>query len=199
MKMDSLLRYRVGKENILELLIGDITHEITDAIVNAANSSLLGGGGVDGAIHRAAGPRLLQECKKIRAQRGTLPAGQAVHTPGANLSARYVIHTVGPIWNGGDANEPETLASCYRESLRLAMELNCASISFPSISTGAFGYPVRDAAQVALRAVVGTLQQPQPVTLVRFVLFDSHTHNAYKVSAENLKKVSTLQIRSEQS
>lgn len=197
MTTQSHLRYRIGKENILELLIGNITNEITDAIVNAANSSLLGGGGVDGAIHRAAGPRLLEECKKIRAQRGMLPPGQAVHTPGAKLSARYVIHTVGPVWYGGDANEPETLASCYRESLRLANELECASISFPSISTGAFGYPVHDAAQVALRAVVETLQQPQPVTLVRFVLFDSHTHSAYKVSAENLKKVSTLQIRSE--
>lgn len=195
--MDSLLRYRIGKENILELLIGDITHEITDAIVNAANSSLLGGGGVDGAIHRAAGPRLLEECKKIRAQRGTLPPGKAVHTPGANLSARYVIHTVGPVWYGGDADEPETLASCYRESLRLASELNCASISFPSISTGAFGYPVHDAAQVALQAVAETLPQSPSLTLVRFVLFDSRTHNAYKHSAESLKKLANLQFRSE--
>ena len=195
--MTSLLRYRIGKEDILELLIGDITHEITDVIVNAANSSLLGGGGVDGAIHRAAGPRLLEECKKIRTQRGTLPPGQAVHTPGANLSARYVIHTVGPVWYGGDADEPQTLASCYRESLRLANELNCASISFPSISTGAFGYPVHDAAQVALHAVAETLQQSQSVTLVRFVLFDSRTHNAYKLSAENLKKLANLQFRSE--
>lgn len=188
MKMDSLLRYRVGKESILELLIGDITDENTDAIVNAANSSLLGGGGVDGAIHRAAGPRLLEECKKIRAQRGTLPAGQAVHTPGANLSARYVIHTVGPVWYGGDANEPETLASCYSECLRLANELNCASISFPSISTGAFGYPVHDAAKVALQTVAENLQETRFVRLVRFVLFDSRTHGAYKHSAENLKK-----------
>lgn len=177
----------MGGQTILELAIGDITHETTDAIVNAANSSLLGGGGVDGAIHRAAGPALLEECKKIRAQHGTLPAGQAVSTPGARLSARYVIHTVGPVWYGGKSNEPETLASCYRESLRRADELGCASVSFPSISTGAFGYPVHDAAKVALSAVVDYLQQPCSVKLVRFVLFDSHSYNAYKQSAENLK------------
>jgi O-acetyl-ADP-ribose deacetylase (regulator of RNase III) len=198
--MDSLLRYRIGSENFLELLTGDITDETTDAIVNAANSSLLGGGGVDGAIHRAAGPGLLEECKKIRAKRGTLPTGQAVSTSGANLKAKYVIHTVGPVWNGGESNEPETLASCYRESLRLANELECASISFPSISTGAFGYPVHDAAKVALQAVVEHLQStPGSVRRVRFVLFDSRSHNAYKQSAENLEKLSSLQIRSEPS
>jgi O-acetyl-ADP-ribose deacetylase (regulator of RNase III) len=190
-------RYRISKENILELLMGDITDETSDAIVNAANSTLLGGGGVDGAIHRAAGPALLEECKKIRVQRGPLPAGQAVHTSGAKLKAKYVIHTVGPIWYGGSSNEPETLASCYRESLRLANELKCASISFPSISTGAFGYPVHHAAEVSLKAVIEHLHQPGKVQLVRFVLFDSHTHNAYKFSAENLKKASAFQIRSE--
>ena len=184
--MDPRVRYRIGGRNFLELLIGDITDETTDAIVNAANSTLLGGGGVDGAIHRAAGPTLLEECKKIRAQRGPLPAGQAVSTSGANLRARYVIHTVGPIWYGGQSNEPETLASCYRESLRLANELECASISFPSISTGAFGYPVNEAAQVALGAVIEHLREPASVNLVRFVLFDSRSHQAYKHSAENL-------------
>jgi len=185
---DPLLRYRIGSSNFLELLIGDITDETTDAIVNAANSSLLGGGGVDGAIHRAAGPALLEECRKIRAQRGPLPAGQAVSTSGAKLPAKYVIHTVGPIWYGGNSKEPETLASCYRESLRLAGELGCRSISFPSISTGAFGYPVHDAAQVALRAVVENLQEPShSIGLVRFVLFDSRSHSAYKQSAENLQ------------
>lgn len=183
------MRYRITTENFLELIVGDITDETTDAIVNAANSSLLGGGGVDGAIHRAAGPALLKECKKIRAERGILPAGQAVSTSGANLRARYVIHTVGPIWYGGESNEPETLASCYRESLHLANELECASISFPSISTGAFGYPVHDAAKVALQAVVEHLQGiTRSVRLVRFVLFDLRSHNAYKQSAENLKK-----------
>ena len=178
--MDPRVRYHIGGRNFLELLVGDITDETTDAIVNAANSSLLGGGGVDGAIHRAAGPALLDECRKIRAKRGPLPAGQAVSTSGANLSVKYVIHTVGPIWYGGQSNEPETLASCYRESLE------CASISFPSISTGAFGYPVHEAALVALRAVVEHLRQAASVNLVRFVLFDSHTHNAYKLSAKNL-------------
>src|SRR5215469_16806738 len=185
--MASDLRYRIGTKSRLELTIGDITDETTDAIVNAANSTLLGGGGVDGAIHRAAGPGLLEECRNIRAQRGPLPPGQAVSTSGAKLKAKYVIHTVGPVWYGGESNEPETLASCYRESLRLANELECTSISFPSISTGAFGYPVHEAAQVALRAVVEHLHHPKSISLVRFVLFDSRTHNAYKLSAENLR------------
>jgi O-acetyl-ADP-ribose deacetylase (regulator of RNase III) len=184
--MAAHIRYRIGAQSLLELLIGDITDETTNAIVNAANSSLLGGGGVDGAIHRAAGPALLEECKKIRAQRGPLPAGQAVSTAGAKLKAKYVIHTVGPVWYGGESREAETLASCYRESLRLATELECASISFPSISTGAFGYPVQAAAQVALRTVVKHLQTPPSVNLVRFVLFDSRSYQAYKLSAENL-------------
>ena len=197
--MDSLLRYRLGAQTLLELLTGDITDETTDAIVNAANSSLLGGGGVDGAIHRAAGPALLEECKKIRAQRGTLPAGQAVSTSGAKLRARYVIHTVGPVWYGGESNEPETLASCYRESLRLANELECASISFPSISTGAFGYPVHDAAKVALQTVAEHLQEStRSVRLVRFVLFDSRSHSAYERAVTDLQRNSgNLQIRTE--
>jgi len=196
--MDSHLRYRITPERFLELAIGDITGQNTDAIVNAANSSLLGGGGVDGAIHRAAGPELLEECRRIRGQRGPLPPGQAVSTSGAKLSARYVIHTVGPVWHGGESNEPETLASCYRECLRLAQELKCGTISFPSISTGAFGYPVHDAAQVALRAVVESLQQPSSVTLVRFVLFDSRSHRAYKESVEKMQAdLPHLRIQSE--
>lgn len=184
--MQSALRYCLVDHAVLELTIGDITNETTDAIVNAANSSLLGGGGVDGAIHRAAGPRLLEECKKIRAQRGTLPPGQAVHTSGAKLNVKYVIHTVGPVWYGGESNEPERLASCYRESLRLATELECASISFPSISTGAFGYPVHEAAEVAVGTVAKYLQERGPLSLVRFVLFDSRSHNAYKQAADRL-------------
>lgn len=184
--MSSPLRYRLADHAALELAVGDITHEVTDAIVNAANSSLLGGGGVDGAIHRAAGPSLLEECKKIRAQRGTLPPGQAVHTSGAKLNVKYVIHTVGPVWYGGESNEPETLVSCYRESLRLATELECASISFPSISTGAFGYPVHHAAEIAVRTVAKCLQECGPVTMVRFVLFDSRSHSAYKQAADRL-------------
>ncbi len=177
---------RISDHALLELAIGDITHEITDAIVNAANSSLMGGGGVDGAIHRAAGPELLEECKKVRAQRGSLPPGQAVHTSGARLKAKYVIHTVGPVWNGGKSNEPEMLASCYRECLRLANELACAGISFPSISTGAFGYPVQQAADVALRTIAECLQLPGPIKLVRFVLFDARSHSAYQQSADKL-------------
>ena len=180
------LRYHIGQKSILELIIGDITKQSTDAIVNAANSSLLGGGGVDGAIHRAAGPTLLAECRKIREQRGPLPPGQAVSTSGANLAARYVIHTVGPVWQGGDANEPEILASCYRESLRIAHELGCASISFPSISTGAFGYPLDKAAGIALPTVAECLSQGSSVALVRFVLFDERIHQAYAEAAQGI-------------
>lgn len=179
-------RYGIADNVFLELTLGDITHETTDAIVNAANSSLLGGGGVDGAIHRAAGPGLLEECKKIRAERGPLPPGQAVYTSGEKLKARYVIHTVGPVWHGGESNEPETLASCYRECLRIASELECASISFPSISTGAFGYPVQQAANVALRAVADCVQETRSVKLVRFVLFDPRSHSVYQQTADKL-------------
>jgi O-acetyl-ADP-ribose deacetylase len=180
------LRYRIGMQAALELLIGDITRQSTDAIVNAANSSLLGGGGVDGAIHRAAGPALLEECKRIRDQRGPLPAGQAVSTAGANLKARYVIHTVGPVWHGGERNEPQVLESCYCHALEEANRRACVSVSFPSISTGAYGYPVHAAAQIAVRTVVDLLHTPESVTLVRFILFDEHTHNAYARAVEEL-------------
>ncbi|MBW2278337.1 MAG: macro domain-containing protein, partial [Deltaproteobacteria bacterium] len=121
---------------------GDITGHTADAIVNAANSGLMGGGGVDGAIHRVGGPAILEACKQIRAEHGRLPAGRAVITTGGNLPARFVIHTVGPIWSGGEKDEPRTLASCYRESLDLAAVNGLRSIAFPSISTGAYGYPV---------------------------------------------------------
>jgi O-acetyl-ADP-ribose deacetylase (regulator of RNase III) len=168
------------------LVIGDITLETTDAIVNAANSSLLGGGGVDGAIHDAAGPVLLEECKKIRAQHGPLPPGRAVGTSGANLKARYVIHTVGPIWQGGDAGESELLQSCYRESLLLAEQRACASVSFPSVSTGAFGYPVPQAAVVAVQAILRHLPLCNSVTLVRFVLFHEQIYLAYCGATERL-------------
>jgi O-acetyl-ADP-ribose deacetylase len=169
-------------------VMGDITEESTDAIVNAANSSLLGGGGVDGAIHRVAGPGLLAECKKIRQQRGSLPAGQAVITSGANLKARYVIHTVGPVWQGGKVNEPQILESCYCHSMEQANLKACTSVSFPSVSTGAFGYPVQAAAQIALRAIADMLHQPKSVKLVRFVLFDERTYKAYAAAAEKLSR-----------
>ena len=184
--MSALLRYRIGAEARLELAIGDITEETTDAIVNAANSTLLGGGGVDGAIHRAAGPNLLAECRKIREQRGTLSPGLAVTTSGANLKARYVIHTVGPVWQDGSVNEPQILESCYCNSMEEANLKSCLSVSFPSVSTGAFGYPVHAAAQIALRAIVDLLHVPRSVKLVRFVLFDQKTYNAYAAAAQKL-------------
>ena len=180
------VRYRIGSKATLELVMGNITDETTDAIVNAANSSLLGGGGVDGAIHKAAGPSLLAECKKIREQRGPLPPGQAVTTSGADLKARYVIHTVGPVWQGGKVNEPQILESCYCNSMEQANLKACNSVSFPSISTGAFGYPVGPAAQIALRTIADLLHEPRSVKLVRFVLFDERTYKAYAAAAEEL-------------
>ncbi|MFC1928451.1 O-acetyl-ADP-ribose deacetylase [Chloroflexota bacterium] len=164
----------------LSIIQGDITSQATDAIVNAANSSLMGGGGVDGAIHRAGGPAILEECKQIVAKQGRLPTGQAVITTGGNLKARYVIHTVGPIWHGGNKGEPELLASAYRESLKVAVENNLSSISFPSISTGAYGYPVAEAAEVAIRTVASFLKgQVTSIKEVVFVLFDSPTFESY--------------------
>jgi len=182
------VRYRIGSKATLELAMGDITDETTDAIVNAANSGLLGGGGVDGAIHASAGPSLLAECKKIREQRGPLPPGQAVTTSGADLKARYVIHTVGPVWQGGKVNEPQILESCYCNSIEQANIKSCTSVSFPSISTGAFGYPVAPAAQIALRAIADLLHEPRSVKLVRFVLFDQRTYKAYAAAAEELSR-----------
>jgi len=134
----------------LRIIQGDITKQGTDAIVNAANSSLMGGGGVDGAIHRAGGPAILEECKKIVSRQGRLPTGKAVITTGGNLKAGYVIHTVGPVWRGGDKGESELLTSAYRESLEVAAENKLSSISFPSISTGVYGYPVDQAAALPL-------------------------------------------------
>ncbi len=182
------VRYRIGSKATLELAMGDITDETTDAIVNAANSGLLGGGGVDGAIHNAAGPALSAECRKIREQRGPLPPGQAVTTSGANLTAKYVIHTVGPVWQGGKVNEPQILESCYCNSMEQANLKLCASVSFPSISTGAFGYPVATAAQIALRTIADLLHEPRSVKLVRFVLFDERTYKAYAAAAEELSR-----------
>ena len=175
----------------LSLIQGDITRQATDAIVNAANSSLMGGGGVDGAIHRAGGPAILEECKQIVARQGRLPTGKAVITTGGNLKAKYVIHTVGPIWHGGNRGEPELLASAYRESLKLAAERNLRSMSFPSISTGAYGYPVDEAARVALGAVIPFLkEQPTSIKEVGFVLFDSATFTSYASALAEIAKES---------
>ena len=166
----------------------DITKETTEAIVNAANSSLLGGGGVDGAIHHAGGPSILNECKRIVATIGNLPAGKAVITTGGRLPARYVIHTVGPVYRGGRQHEPETLASCYRECIRIADDHGIKSLALPSISTGAFGYPVREAAEIAVRAIVEALPHCAHVEQVRFVLFDVATLEAYVRAAEKISR-----------
>ena len=150
---------------------GDITGQSTDAIVNAANSSLMGGGGVDGAIHRAGGPGILEECKKIVARDGHLPPGEAVQTSGGRLRAAFVIHTVGPIWRGGMEGESGILANAYRNSLRLADRLGLQSVAFPAISTGVYGYPPEAAAAVAVCTVVDELGTARNVHEVRFVLY----------------------------
>lgn len=166
----------------------DITKETTDAIVNAANSSLLGGGGVDGAIHRAGGPSILQECRRIVGEIGSLRPGKAVITTGGRLAARHVIHTVGPVYRGGHQREAKILASCYRESMQIADDHGIRSVSFPSISTGAFGYPVDEAADIAIRTIVQLLPACAQVGHVRFVLFDLATCKAYVKAAENLSR-----------
>jgi len=172
----------------LSIKRGDITAESADAIVNAANSGLMGGGGVDGAIHRAGGPAILEACKEIVARQGRLPAGQAVITIGGNLKAKHVIHTVGPIWHGGKSDEAGVLASAYRESLKAAAENGLKSVSFPSISTGAYGYPADEAAQIALRTVVSFLKEgDSSLKEVTFVLFDAGTFQAYQTALDELK------------
>jgi O-acetyl-ADP-ribose deacetylase (regulator of RNase III) len=156
----------------LTALKGDITKLQVDAIVNAANSSLLGGGGVDGAIHRAAGSGLLEECRRL----GGCKTGQAKATKGYNLLAKFVIHTVGPVWHGGSAREEESLASCYRNSLQLAFELEARSIAFPAISTGIYGFPKRQAAKIAVREVRSF---PKSFDKIIFVCFDEETAQIY--------------------
>lgn len=170
----------------LTLIQGDITKQTTDAIVNAANSSLMGGGGVDGAIHRTGGPAILEECKKIVARQGRLPTGKAVITTGGDLKTRHVIHTVGPVWHGGSRGEDDLLASAYSESLALAVANGLKTIAFPSISTGAYGYPVDSAAEVALQTVIKFLQKETPLQEVVFVLFDNRTCEVYIEQLERL-------------
>ena len=169
----------------LELIMGDITKLDVDAIVNAANSSLMGGGWVDGAIHRAAGPQLLEECRKIAAERrgvpgGPCPAGDAVMTAAYRLPCKHVIHTVGPVWHGGEHSEAETLASCYRNSLLLAAGSGLTSIAFPNISTGVYGYPKNKAAAVAVEAVQKTLSETPDIERVVFVCFDEGNYGFYQ-------------------
>jgi len=164
-----------GKITLVE---GDITRQQVDAIVNAANSSLLGGGGVDGAIHRAAGPELLAECRTL----GGCPTGQAVITRGYRLPARWVIHTVGPIWQDGEANEDALLASCYRNSLALAAKRNLHTIAFPAISTGAYGFPLKRASRIAVTEVRRFLEQDTSIEEVIFVCFGSEAYEVYRTT-----------------
>lgn len=171
---------------VIRLVQGDITRQATDAIVNAANSGLMGGGGVDGAIHRAGGTAIMEECRRIRDEIGRLPAGKAVITTGGNLKARYVIHTVGPVWHGGSRGEAETLASAHSESLKLAAEKGLQSVSFPAISTGAYGYPMELAAKVALQSVMDFVGKEPNLREVSFVLFDSAT---YRIYADAFKEI----------
>ena len=172
------MQAKVGNTR-LTLVRGDIITQDTEAIVNAANSSLLGGGGVDGAIHRAGGPQILEECKRIRAKQGGCPTGEAVVTTGGLLKAKYVIHTVGPIWRGGNENEEELLVNAYRSSLTLAKEKGIRSVSFPSISTGAYGYPIQAACRVALSTVQDFLME-HDFEEVRFVLFSDEDLRSYE-------------------
>jgi len=175
------MQVTVGKSK-LELVQGDITQQDTEAIVNAANPSLLGGGGVDGAIHRAGGPQILEECRKI----GGCPPGEARITTGGRLKAKYVIHTVGPIYQGGAKGEAQILASAYRSSLELASQHGIKSVAFPSISTGAYGYPIELAAPIALRTAMEYLQSHPEIELVRFVLFGRSAYEAYERALKSL-------------
>jgi len=166
----------------IELILGDITQQETDAIVNAANTTLLGGGGVDGAIHRRGGPVILEECRRL----GGCATGDAKITTGGQLKARHVIHTVGPVYRDGRHGEPDLLASAYRRSLEVASKNDLRTIAFPSISTGAYGYPIRDAARVALRTVADYLRAHPDIELVRFTLFSADDLATYQDAAREI-------------
>jgi O-acetyl-ADP-ribose deacetylase len=168
-------------DSILELVRGDITRQDTDAIVNAANESLLGGGGVDGAIHRAAGPRLLEECRRL----GGCKTGDAKITHGYNLRTKHVIHAVGPVYRGGNRNEAVLLASAYRASLELASQNKCTSIAFPAISTGVYGYPMDEAARIAFHTIIDYLIEHPEIRLVRYVLYDQRALDVHTQALQN--------------
>ncbi len=174
-------------QSIIQVIQGDITTVSVDVIVNAANSGLLGGGGVDGAIHRAGGPAILQECRKIVARQGGCPTGEAVITTAGNLPAKYVIHTVGPVWQGGTDGEAELLASCYSRSLTLAVQHSCRSIAFPNISTGVYGYPKQQAAQVATQAVRQFLHSSKAFESVFMVCFDDENYTHLQTALQKLR------------
>jgi len=181
------MEFHVGNAT-MQLIKGDITDIEVDAIVNAANSSLMGGGGVDGAIHQKGGPKILQECKRIRATEWPdgLPTGKAVLTSGGNLKAKYVIHTVGPVWLGGFHVEAELLKQAYRNSLKLAVMKGINSIAFPSISTGAYGYPIEEASRIAVKAVKSFLEKNGRLEKVIFVLFSERDLEIYIDSAKSI-------------
>jgi len=182
------LEVRMAAGEKIYIIKGDITDQGTDAIVNAANPSLMGGGGVDGAIHRIGGSKILEECKRIRAKDwpNGLPTGKAVITSGGNLKAKYVIHTVGPIWFGGNRGEQELLTDAYRNPLMLAVKKGLKTISFPSISTGAYGYPIEKASEVALTVVKEFLDEQKDLGKVAFVLFSQHDFQVYKETARRI-------------
>lgn len=165
-------------KNKIKIIKDDITKVQVDAIVNAANTSLLGGGGVDGAIHRAGGPQILEECKKIVARQGGCPTGEAVITSAGNLPATYVIHTVGPVWNGGNSNEKQKLANAYKHSLQLAAQHQCKTIAFPNISTGVYRFPKNEAAHIAVQTIVQELTKHPGIDTVFIVCFDDENRLA---------------------
>lgn len=167
----------------IEIIQGDITKQAVDAIVNAANCSLLGGGGVDGAIHRAAGPQLLAECRTL----GGCKTGEAKITKGYNLPAKHVIHTPGPVWHGGNKNEPALLAACYRSCLELASENGCKTVDFPSISTGVYHFPLEKASEIAIKSIAEYMYEHPEIERVRMVCFDERTKKYYDSALEKLK------------
>lgn len=171
-------------QTIFRLMQGDITRQTTAAIVNAANSSLMGGGGVDGAIHRAGGPQILAECREIIRRIGRLPPGQAVITSGGDLPAAFAIHTVGPVWHGGKAGEPQVLRDAYYNSLQLAQENGLQTVAFPSISTGVYAYPVREAAKIAIDTIVEYIREPF-FQEIRMVLFNEQILKIYEDVMQN--------------
>jgi O-acetyl-ADP-ribose deacetylase len=172
----------ISPDKRMEIVDGDITHQRVDAIVNAANHSLLGGGGVDGAIHRAAGPELLAECRTLHG----CPTGMAKITRGHKLPAKYVIHTVGPVWHGGESHEDQLLESCYQNSLQLALQYEIRTLAFPSISTGVYGFPIERASRIALKTSKAFLEKDASVERILFVCFGSHDYQVYQRAAKEI-------------